>query len=46
MDAVFTAASISGTGGLAASVSTLVVSFIGIALIFVGRRYAAKAGIR
>lgn len=43
MAAVFTAADVAG---LSTSVSTLVVAFVGISLIFVARRYAAKAGIR
>lgn len=43
MDAVFTACDIAG---LATAVTALVVGFIGVDLIFVGRRQAKKAGIR
>jgi hypothetical protein len=43
MDAIFTACDIAG---LTTSVTSLVVGFVAVSLIFVARRYAGKAGIR
>lgn len=43
MAAIFTAADISG---LATNVSTLLVGFVGISLLFVAARYLRKSGVR
>lgn len=43
MAALFTAADISG---LATNVTTLLVAFIGVGLIYTGARYIKKSGIR
>jgi hypothetical protein len=43
MAAIFTAANISG---LTANVSTLLIGFVGVSLLFVAARYLRKAGVR
>lgn len=43
MEALFTAVDISG---LATNVSTLLIGFIGVGLLFVGARYIRKSGVR
>lgn len=43
MDALFTAADLTG---LSTNVSTVLVGFITVSLLFVGYRYLKKAGIR
>ena len=43
MDAIFTAADVSG---LTTNVSTLLIAFVGVSLLFVAYRYLKKAGIR
>lgn len=43
MEALFTAADISP---LATNVSTLLIGFIGVGLLFLGYRYIKKSGIR
>jgi hypothetical protein len=43
MAALFTAADV---GTLATNVSTLLIAFIGVGLIFTGYRYIRKSGIR
>ena len=43
MDALFTAVDISG---LSTNVSTLLIAFIGVSLLFVGYRYIRKSGVR
>ena len=43
MAALFTAVDVSG---LSSNVSTLLIAFIGVSLLFVGYRYIRKAGVR
>jgi len=43
MPALFTAADVTG---LSTNVSTLLIAFIGISLLFVARRYIAKSGVK
>ncbi len=43
MDAIFAAADIAG---LSTNVSTLLIGFVGVSLLFVGARYLRKAGVR
>ncbi len=46
MAAVFTAADITGVGGLAELVGVLIVAFVGVNLIYTAYRHSRKAGIR
>ena len=43
MDALFTAADLTT---LTTNVSTVLIAFVGVSLLFVGYRYLKKAGIR
>jgi hypothetical protein len=43
MDALFTAADVSGLSG---NVTTLLVAFIGLGLLFTGMKYLKKSGIK
>jgi len=43
MDAIFAAADITT---LSTNVSTLLIAFVGVSLLFVGYRYLRKAGVR